>query len=43
MNVKIVEEINTEGLTGPTADTWESLGRGFIDYPEPSQTYGADD
>lgn len=25
------------------ADTWESLGRGFIDFPEPDQTYGAAD
>ena len=24
-------------------DTWESLGRGYVDFPEPSQTYGADD
>lgn len=23
--------------------TWESLGNGFIDYPEPDQTYGATD
>ena len=24
-------------------DTWESFGRGYVDFPEPSQTYGADD
>lgn len=27
----------------PTEATWDSLGRGYIDWPEPSQTYGADE
>lgn len=29
--------------TASDIDTWESLGLGFVDYPEPSQTYGADE
>lgn len=27
----------------PDADTWESLGQDFVDFPEPDQTYGATD
>lgn len=25
------------------APTWESLGRGYVDHPEPDQTYGCND